>query len=142
MEKTIILASDHGGYELKNSLKNYVEELGYQTDDLGPYTPESVDYPDYAKKMADFLANNIDSIGILVCGTGIGMSMAVNRHSHVRGALLHNEFEAQMAKEHNNANVIIFGGRVIELDKAKECVKVFLNSEFEGGRHQNRLNKY
>lgn len=140
MKKTIVLAADHGGYELKNNLREYVEDLGYEIKDLGVNSSESVDYPDYAEKMANYLEKN-DAIGILVCGTGIGISIAANRYKHIRCALLHTEFEAKMAKEHNNANVIAFGGRVVEPNQAKNCVKEFLDSEFEGGRHQNRLNK-
>ena len=141
MKKTIILAADHGGYELKNLLKDYVSELGYEIVDLGVNSSESVDYPDYANKMADYMLKNPSYIGILVCGTGIGISIAANRHKHIRCALLHNELEAKMAKEHNNANVIAFGGRVLDKEQAKKCVKEFLSSEFEGGRHQKRINK-
>lgn len=138
----IVIANDHGGYNLKQSLTDFLEKNNYEVINLGTDSFEiKVDYPDYAQKLATVLLENKADLGILICGTGIGMSIAANRFEHIRAALVHNEFEAKMARNHNNANVIIFGARVIGDELAKSCLNVFLNNDFEGGRHQNRLDK-
>ena len=136
--KTLFIASDHGGFALKEFIK---ENLGHtwQLEDLGTHSEESVDYPVFAHLMASRIENHADASGILICGTGIGMSITANRHRNIRAALVHNEFTAQMAKEHNNANVIVLGGRVLEPDTALKLVETWLNCKYENGRHQRRL---
>lgn len=142
MAKEIIaLAGDHGGYDLKVILKSFLLENDFEVLDLGCDGPESVDYPDFAHALADALGENKASRGILVCGSGIGISIAANRHSHIRAALVHDRLGAELSRQHNNANVIVFGGRTIGPDVALDCVKAFLNTEFEGGRHQRRIDK-
>lgn len=141
MSKTIAFAADHGGFELKNFLIDTLKKQNYQTIDLGTNSPEAVDYPDYALKMAQTLKNNQADLGVLICGSGIGMSIAVNRKPYIRAALIHDAYGAKMSRKHNNANVIIFGGRTIGSEIAKDCLNLFLNTEFEGGRHQKRIDK-
>ena len=136
--KTLFIASDHGGYPLKEFLKNNLPKT-YELRDLGTASEDSVDYPIFAHALADQVAGNPDAQGILICGTGIGMSITANRHRGIRAALVHNRFTAQMAKEHNNANVIVLGGRVLEPATALELVELWLNSEYGGDRHQRRL---
>ncbi len=135
--KTLFIACDHGGYQLKEFLKNNLPK--YQLQDLGTDSENSVDYPEFAHMLADQVATNPDALGILICGTGIGMSITANRHRDIRAALVHNRFTAQMAKEHNNANIIVLGGRVLEPATALELVELWLKSEYEGDRHQRRL---
>ena len=135
----VFLASDHAGFELKNELKEAIKGLGYEVVDLGTNDKNSVDYPDYAHLLASKLEPNC--YGVLVCGTGIGISIAANRHKNVRCALCHDEFTARLAREHNDANVIAFGARVIGAGVAISAVEVFLKTEFEGGRHERRVKK-
>ena len=137
----IAIAADHGGFALKEALKAHFAAQNMPLDDLGTFSDESVDYPDYAHKMADYILQKKADLGILICGTGIGISIAANRHKGIRAALLYDKFAAQMAKEHNNANIIVFGGRTMNLPEVIERCNVFLNATFEGGRHQNRINK-
>lgn len=137
----IALASDHAGYPLKEELKAYVRDLGHEVQDLGTHGLDSVDYPDYGAAMGDALVAGEASTGILVCGTGIGISIAANRNPAIRAALCHDGLTARMAREHNDANVLALGGRVIGIETAKECVSVFLTTEFEGGRHARRVAK-
>ena len=137
----IAIASDHGGFELKNKLVDYFKQEGVNIDDLGTYSADSVDYPDYADKMAEYILSKKAELGILICGTGVGISIAANRHKGIRAALLYNQFVAEMAKKHNNANVIVFGGRTMSFDEVVSYIKIFLNTSFEGGRHQKRLDK-
>ena len=139
--QTIALASDHGGYALRVTLEDYLRELGFDILDLGCAGPESVDYPDFAHEMAIALKEGRASRGVLLCGSGIGISIAANRHAHIRAALVHDHLTAKLSRAHNDANVIVMGGRVIGIDVAKDCVKVFFNTEFEGGRHQRRIDK-
>jgi ribose 5-phosphate isomerase B len=145
-KETILLGSDHGGLELKNIIKNYLETTdlnnSYELKDIGTYQEDSVDYPDYAKKMAETIQENKNYIGILFCGTGIGMSIMANRYKGVRAALVFDTFTAKMAKEHNNANIICIGGRTTNKETAKELVKTWLTGKFEGGRHQKRIDKF
>lgn len=135
----VFLASDHAGFELKNELKEAIKGLGYEVVDLGTNDKNSVDYPDYAHLLASKLEPNC--YGVLVCGTGIGISIAANRHENVRCALCHDEFTARLAREHNDANVIAFGARVIGAGVAISALETFLKTEFEGGRHERRVEK-
>lgn len=137
----VALASDHGGFDLKEQLKGELTLWGYTILDLGTNNMDSVDYPDFAEAMAAAIRSKIVSFGILVCGTGIGISIAVNRHPEVRAALVHDAYTARMARQHNDANVIAFGGRTTGFDVAKDCLKIFLDTEFEGGRHARRVAK-
>ncbi|HVI53002.1 MAG TPA: ribose 5-phosphate isomerase B [Candidatus Sulfotelmatobacter sp.] len=136
---TIALASDHGGVDLKTILKDQLEKDGYSVLDLGTNGSASVDYPDYAKAVADALSSGAAQRGVLVCGTGIGISIAANRYAHVRAALVHDAFGARMCRQHNDANVIVFGGRTVGSEVAKDCLTLFLTTEFEGGRHARRV---
>ena len=135
----VFLASDHAGFELKNELKEAIKGLGYEVVDLGTNDKNSVDYPDYAHLLASKLEPNY--YGVLICGTGIGISIAANRHENVRCALCHDEFTARLAREHNDANVIAFGARVIGAGVAISAVEAFLKTEFAGGRHERRVKK-
>ncbi|MDY0873077.1 ribose 5-phosphate isomerase B [Dongia rigui] len=142
MAEKIAIASDHAGYDLKVQLKPELERLGFEVVDLGTDGPASVDYPDFALKMAETLRAGTVARGVLVCGSGIGISMAANRHKHVRAALCHDHLTAKLSRQHNNANVLCLGGRTTGPDVAKDCLRVFLETEFEGGRHQNRVAKF
>ncbi|WP_374313051.1 ribose 5-phosphate isomerase B [Dongia sp.] len=142
MAEKIAIASDHAGFELKTQLKQELERLGFEPVDLGTDGPASVDYPDFALKMAETLKAGTVSRGVLVCGSGIGISMAANRHPQVRAALCHDHLTAKLARQHNNANVLCLGGRTTGADVARDCLQVFLGTEFEGGRHQNRVAKF
>ena len=142
MAEKIAIASDHAGYDLKVQLRQELEKLGFEALDLGTDGPASVDYPDFALKMAETLAARTVQRGVLVCGSGIGISMAANRHKHVRAALCHDHLTAKLSRQHNNANVLCLGGRTTGPDVAKDCLRVFLETEFEGGRHQNRVAKF
>lgn len=138
-DEVIAIASDHGGFDLKELLKADLEKTGYAILDLGCHDSSSVDYPDYANKMAVALLNNSAERGVLICGSGIGISIAANRHKHVRAALVHDGLTAKLCREHNNANVLVLGGRTTGIEVAKDCLQVFLDTKFEGGRHQNRI---
>lgn len=140
-KETIALACDHGALELKALLAQQLEAKGYTVLDLGTHGPESVDYPDFAVAMADALKSGKASRGVLLCGSGIGISIAANRFSHVRAALIHDGYGARMCRLHNDANVLVLGGRVIGPEIAKECLDIFLSTEFEGGRHARRVDK-
>lgn len=137
----LAIASDHGGFEMKKALIDYFAAKNSPLDDLGTYDSCSVDYPDYADKMADYILNGKAELGILICGTGVGISIAANRHKGIRAALIYDEFVAEMARRHNNANIIVFGGRTMKIEDVIKYCETFLNAEFEGGRHQTRLNK-
>ena len=137
----VAIASDHAGFSLKEVLRKYLEENGYEVVDKGPYDDKSVDYPDFAKKLTtEVLEKNVD-FGIGICGTGIGISIACNRVKGIRGALCSEPLSAELTRRHNNANVLNLGGRIIGDELAKEIVDVFLNTEYEGGRHQKRIEK-
>ena len=135
----IYAGSDHAGLTLKNILIAHLEKKGYQIEDLGTYTSDSCDYPDYAHKVAEKVLEDSDSKGLLVCGSGIGISIAANRHPGIRAALVHCSLEAELSRKHNNANVIVMGGRIIGEEIAKDALDRFLTTEFEGGRHQLRV---
>ncbi len=142
MSKNILaIASDHGGFELKKLLAGYLRELNIEVADLGPDSTESVDYPDYANKMGKWITENPQGKGILICGSGIGMSIAANRFKNIRAALCHDGLSAKLSRNHNDANVLCLGARLIGVETAKDCVKQFINSEFEGGRHVGRVKK-
>lgn len=140
MPKKLIVGSDHAGLDLKRELLGVAAELGYEVVDLGTHTSDSTDYPDYAHQVSNAVARG-EGLGLLVCGTGIGMSMAANRHRGVRAALCGDVFSASMARKHNDANVICIGARVVGTGLAAEILKAFLSAEFEGGRHQRRVQK-
>ena len=139
--KTIAIACDHAGFELKRALLEDLESRGLSVLDLGTDGPESVDYPDFAFALADALNGGRASMGVLVCGSGIGISMAANRSPGIRAALVHDALGAGMARRHNDANVVCFGGRMIGIDVARDCLRIFLETEFEGGRHARRVEK-
>jgi ribose 5-phosphate isomerase B len=137
----IAIASDHAGVALKAELVRQVQARGLDIEDLGPSDTESVDYPDYAHLLARAVADGRIERGILICGSGIGMSMAANRHPGVRAALCHDAYTAEMARRHNDANVLCVGERSTGVGVAEQIVRVFLDTEFEGGRHQRRVAK-
>jgi ribose 5-phosphate isomerase B len=136
-----IIASDHGGLELKEAVKKFLGERNIAVRDLGTLNSDSVDYPDFGEKAARAVARGEAEKGILICGTGIGMSIVANKFPGVRAALATDEFTARMSKEHNNANIIVMGGRVLTPEEACSMVSVWLDAVFEGGRHQRRLDK-
>ena len=138
--KRIALASDHAGYELKEALKAYLEGRA-DIIDLGTHSDESVDYPDFGKAMGEAITDGRAERGILVCGSGIGISIAANRFPAVRAALCTSAEMASLSRQHNDANVLALGARIIDIETAKQCVDTFLNTEFEGGRHQRRVDK-
>ena len=140
-EVPIVIASDHAGFELKEILKLELEAIGMATEDLGVYDTDAVDYPDIANALAAVVSENTNRRGLLLCGTGIGASIAANRHRRVRAALCHSAETARMARQHNDANVLVLGGRVTDPDTARECLRIFLETDFEGGRHEPRVAK-
>ncbi len=137
----IVIGSDHGGLNLKSALKSYLARRGFEVNDAGTNNSDSVDYPDFGLKVAEAVSSGTADKGILICGTGIGMSIAANKVSGIRAALVTDVFMARMAKEHNNANILVLGGRVLDEQKACDLVGAWLDATFEGGRHQNRLDK-
>jgi len=137
----IAIASDHVGVALKAQLKEHLTSLGHDVLDLGPEDTSSVDYPDYADKLAATLKEQHAARGVLICGSGIGISIAANRHRHIRAALCHDGLSAKLARQHNDANVLVLGARLIGSDTAKDCATTFFSTAFEGGRHQHRVNK-
>ncbi len=140
-EKTIALACDHGGYDLKITLKSLLVVRGYDVLDLGCDGSGSVDYADFAAAMAAAIKHNRASCGVLLCGSGIGISIAANRYTHIRAALVHDRLTAELGRRHNDANVIVMGARIIGPDVARDCLAAFLDTEFDGGRHQRRIDK-
>jgi len=141
VSERIALASDHAGVDLKATLGEVLHERGYEVLDLGTNGPESVDYPDFAAKLATALKDGRASRGVLICGTGIGISIAANRHPHVRAALCHGVTDARLARQHNDANVLALGARTTGPEVARDCLETFLDTAFEGGRHQRRIDK-
>ncbi|MBD1399601.1 ribose 5-phosphate isomerase B [Pelovirga terrestris] len=137
----IALASDHGGLDLKNAIVAFLREQQIECTDLGTDGTASVDYPDFAEKVAAAVVSGSARAGILVCGTGIGMSISANKIPGIRAALVHDEFTAQMAAEHNDANILVLGGRVLSVEQGVRLVNIWLTSRYEGGRHQRRLDK-
>lgn len=139
--KKILIASDHAGLELKNKIIENIKRGGFEFEDLGTYNTESVDYPDQAATLSKKISTNEFNRGILICGTGIGMSIVANRFPKVRAALVQDVYSAKMAREHNDANILVLGGRVVKPELALELVDIFLKTDFEGGRHQARVDK-
>ncbi|MFN2102653.1 ribose 5-phosphate isomerase B [Finegoldia dalianensis] len=137
----IAIAADHGGFELKDSMVEYIKSLGNEVVDLGTNSADSVDYPDYAKKVCEEIQQENSDLGILICGTGIGMSLAANKFEGIRAACVSDVYSAKMSRNHNNANVLCIGARVIGDEVAKLIIKTFLENEFEAGRHQRRVDK-
>ena len=135
----IAVASDHGGFALKEVIAKYLEENGYEVLNLGTYSEDSVDYPEYGKKCAEAVVSGEAARGIVVCGTGIGISIAANKIHGVRAAVCSDVATARLVKQHNNANIIAFGARIVGSELAKDIVKAYLEAEFEGGRHQTRI---
>ncbi len=135
------IATDHAGFAIKEDVKKIVKDLGYEIDDLGTNSNERVDYPDFAHKLSRAVLNESGSFGILICGTGIGMSLAANKHKGIRAALCHDAYTAKMAREHNDANVLCFGQRVVGLGVIESIIKAWCESKFEGGRHAKRVEK-
>tara|TARA_B100002051_G_scaffold229449_1_gene226521 strand:- start:77 stop:496 length:420 start_codon:yes stop_codon:yes gene_type:complete len=136
-KKTIYIASDHAGFKLKSQLLKLFPKLA----DLGTKSNESVDYPDFAHKLTREILKNKNNVGILICGTGVGMSIAANRKKGIRAGLVNNTKTARLIRKHNDANVLVLPGRFINKNEAKKCVQAFLNTKFESGRHKKRINK-
>jgi ribose 5-phosphate isomerase B len=142
MSKVVVaIASDHAGVELKALVKGELEGMGFAVSDLGTQGTGSVDYPDFANAVATALAEKKAAQGVLICGTGIGISMAANRHRHVRAALCHDVTGARLSRQHNDANVLALGARLTGPETARDCVRTFFSTAFEGGRHQRRVDK-
>ena len=140
-DDNILIASDHAGLELKEKFSQFLIAEKYRVIDLGPNSSKSVDYPDYAYKLAGYISNGTAKAGVLICGTGIGISIAANRWLDVRAALVHSTQTAISARQHNNANVMAIGARVLNTENALACLDSFLSSKFEGGRHLARVEK-
>ena len=139
--KKIFISSDHAGYKLKEEIKLYLSKKGMSYDDMGPYNIDRVDYPDYAHKVAKKVKTKKNNVGILVCGSGMGMNIAANRHKNIRAAQCFNLKSTKLSRLHNNANIITLGSRVLSKRLALSCVIAFLNTKFEGGRHLKRIKK-
>jgi len=137
----VVIACDHGGFELKEIVKKHLMEKGYSVMDIGTYNTDSVDYPDYGQKAGEIVAKKEADRGIVICGTGIGISLAANKVDGIRCALCTNEFMAIMSRKHNNANMLALGNRVIGSGLAISVVDAWMSTEFEGGRHEVRINK-
>ncbi|MGM0501238.1 MAG: ribose 5-phosphate isomerase B [Bacillota bacterium] len=137
----LAIGSDHGGYDLKEEIKELLDEKGIQYEDFGTDSPESVDYPDYATPLAEAVAEGKYDKGILICGTGIGMSIAANKVPGIRAALCHDVFSARATREHNDSNILTMGARIIGSELAKAIVDAWLSTDFDGGRHQRRIDK-
>ncbi len=133
------IGCDHAAYEAKEELKNYLKAKGHDVEDVGTNSLESTHYPEYATKVAKALQSDSDAQGILLCGSGIGISMVANRYKHIRAALVRSSVEAELAKGHNNANVICLGSRITPVERMKEIVDAWLAASYEGGRHDLRL---
>lgn len=135
------LASDHGGFELKEEIKSLLKSLGIEPIDMGTFSEDSVDYPDYGILVAEKVSNGELEKGILICGTGIGMSIVANKFKNVRAALANDLYSARFSREHTDANILVIGGRIVGKELAKEIVRTWLNTPFAGGRHKRRLQK-
>jgi ribose 5-phosphate isomerase B len=141
MPECVAVAADHGGFELKSLLLPELAALGFAILDLGTVDGEPVDYPDFADALAEAIATGRADSGLLICGSGIGMSIAANRHQAIRAALCHDGLTARLARQHNDANVLVLGGRLIGPETARDCVRIFFSTRFEGGRHARRIAK-
>ena len=141
MKNEIIIASDHAGFDLKQHIiKLFKKNTKFR--DMGPFSDESVDYPDFAVKVCEIIEKERYKKGVLICGSGIGMSMVANRFPHIRAALCSSEKMAKLSRQHNDANILVLGSRLISFEEAIKCLLVFLETEYEGGRHQARLDKF
>ena len=138
----IAIGADHGGFQMKEMVKEFVCSLGHEVDDAGCFSMDSVDYPGFAKTVSEKVQNGACNVGILICGTGIGMSLVANRFSAVRAALCHDEYTARLSREHNDANILCLGARVIGDGVAQGIVKTWLETDFAGGRHQRRIDQF
>ncbi len=141
MSETVAIAADHGGFDLKSVLVPELRALGTDVLDLGTMSGDAVDYPDFAEALARAIRDGRAARGVLVCGTGVGMSIAANRHREIRAALCHDALTARLARQHNDANVLVLGGRLLGAELAKDCLRVFLTTGFDGGRHARRVAK-
>lgn len=141
MRDPIAVASDHAGFSLKQVLKEELEAHDHEVIDLGAQDGETVDYPDVGYALAEALRDGRARRGVLICGSGIGVSIAANRYVEIRAALVHDALGARLAREHNDANVICFGGRMIGAEVARDCLRIFLSTDFQGGRHAHRVDK-
>ena len=139
--KKIFISSDHAGYKLKEAIKLYLSKKKIRFTDLGPNNDQKVDYPDYAHKVANKVKINRKNVGILVCGSGIGMNMTANKHKNIRAAQCFNLKSTKLSRLHNDANIITLGSRLLSKNKALKCLNVFLSTKFEGGRHKKRIKK-
>ena len=137
----VLLASDHAGFKLKAKIRNFLIKKGNTVLDLGTKNTDSVDYPDYAHLLSKKMKNNKNQFGILICGSGIGMVMAANKHKNIRAVLCYNKKSAKLSRQHNNANVMTIGARLIKKNAALMCVNTFLKTKFDGGRHLKRIKK-
>lgn len=137
-----LIASDHAAVGMKTEIIEYLKTLDLEIEDLGPNDNTSVDYSDYANKLCEQMKNEKDTLGILVCGTGVGMSIASNKHKGIRSALCSEPLSARFSKQHNNSNVLCMGARIIGIELAKDIVNSWVNASFEGGRHEGRINKF
>jgi len=142
MSETIIIGCDHAAYELKDKIVGYLKDKGVEVKDVGTFSGDSVNYPDYAAQVAEAVEKKECERGILLCGTGLGMSMAANRYKGIRAALCNDIFSAKMSRMHNNSNVLVLGGRVVGDILAMEIVETWMETAFEGGRHQTRLDLF
>ena len=138
-KECIVIASDHGGFEMKNSIKKELFALGYDVLDVGTNNTESVDYPDYANALADKIKSGHAKTGILICGTGIGISIAANRHAHIRAALVHDALSARLTRQHNDANILVFGAMKVTRGKAVDILTAWLKTRALKGRHAKRV---
>ena len=141
MPETVAIAADHRGFELKNAMVPELRALGLEVLDLGTMNGDAVDYPDLAEALAAALRDGRAARGVLICGTGIGMSIAANRHRAIRAALVHDAATARLARQHNDANVLVLSGMSVGPERAKDCVKTFFSTSFDGGRHARRVAK-
>ena len=139
--KTVCIASDHAGFDLKEIIKNHLIDKDVSIYDIGPYNDQSVDYPDYAKKVARNVCSKRTNIGILVCGSGTGMAMSANKFRKIRAAVCYNSASTRLSRTHNNANILALGSRLTNNKKALKLVNIFLSTKFEGGRHLRRVKK-
>ncbi len=139
--KKIYIASDHAGVEFKSFCGEYFKSKGYEVEDLGPFNTDRVDYPDYAKKVCHKVLEDTGSQGVLICGSGIGMSMSANRFKGIRAALCHDAYGAGITRNHNDANVLVMGARTTGLATAESIMDAWINNDFEGGRHTERVEK-
>ena len=141
MKKYIPIGADHAGFELKKAIIKHLKEKGYELEDFGCYSEESIDYPDYGHPVAEKVNSNTTTLGIVICGSGNGINMTVNKHQGVRGALCWGVEIAELARQHNNANVLALPARYLSTEEALLIVDAFFETEFEGGRHERRVNK-